>query len=126
MKNLVESYLHACEITGEEPLERDPNASPKKKAFEALWMYETGVAAQNKLDDFVPNLADENQIRYEPWYLIKRHKSLPSGFGLSYYGFVNTYSFAYVGVRLELGSVASAKYIGNHPEFLSLYDEWNH
>src|SRR5579859_2978039 len=113
MKNLVESYLHACEITGEQPLERDPNASPKKKAFEALYMYATGVEAQNKLDNFIPNPADENQRRFFAWYWIERDENLPSGFGLSYNVYAFTYSTTSVGVRLELGSAASAKHIGN-------------
>ncbi len=121
----VENYLHACSITGEDPLITAEDATPKRKAFNAAERISTWCEASNKLNGFVINLADPNQVRFHPWHRINRDKSLPSGFGLSSYDYADTHSITLVGSRLQVGSEEEAEYIGSHPEALADYEAWN-
>src|SRR5690349_2422204 len=105
----VKNYLHACEI-----LSLDPEARPDvskirekdQKAFIGLFELTIIIEAQNKLNNFVVEMGNTDQWKYNPWHWIKikKKKGLVSGVGLSYYDSDDTLSLTNVGSRLVMGS----------------------
>ena len=66
------------------------------------WRCLVCIAAVN--GDFVPDWKNPDQIRYMILSWVVRDDSKPSGFGLSYYDFDNSYTCTFVGARLVFGS----------------------
>lgn len=56
------------------------------------------------------------------WPNVVKDEKKPSGFGLSYYGYDNTYTYSYVGSRLSFNSREKAKHVFTH--FLSILEKF--
>lgn len=121
----VKDYQHGCEILGLDP-EAKPDVSKirekDQKAFIGLFELTIIIEAQNKLDDFVVDMGNTDQIKYNPWHWIEKDESKVSGVGLSCHDCDYSDLSTTVGSRLVLGNRTSAKYIGT--EFIPLYELW--
>ncbi len=123
----VKSYEHACEI-----LQRDPTLRPvvdhlpevERNYHNANHELPIIVEAQNKLDNWKIDWADDGQDKRFAWVEVIKNKS-KSGFGLSLYFVGNSYANSHCGSRLYMGNDDTVRYIfkkfKGHYEAIHLY-----
>lgn len=73
-------------------------------------------------EDWKPNLADTTQYKYYPWFKFIPDTNKPSGFGLSYYGYVFVNARTSLGSRPYFKDGDTAKYVGI--QFIGEYEAW--
>ena len=80
-------------------------------------------AGEEKLaEPWIPDWSNYDQYKYSPWLDIDENENKPSGFGLSYDVYDNSFTYSYVGSRLCFRSSDRAKYAAN--QFNDLYEAY--
>jgi hypothetical protein len=118
----VNSYEDACKENGTTPLLPFPNpVDDDQISTNAFHMLKEIIKAYR--EGWTPDMLNSSEYKYLPWFKAEKDSSKAAGFGLSYDGYVYWRTRTVCGVRLFLPTAAKAKYVGNHPEFLKLYNQ---
>lgn len=116
------SYEAACKATGSNPLDL-PYKKPKtarQKAYNSLHMLEEIFDAHNG-KKWVADFSDSN---IKKWGCYFEYDPAVSAFRLWTTAYGLTCAGADAGVRLSAKSQEIAQFIGSHPPFLELWNNW--
>jgi hypothetical protein len=112
----VKSFLDACHETGEDPNDtKFTQGSAHRVAQEKL-----EVICKALCDGVKLTYRDGNQRKWFPW-MIWHEETSGFRFDGAFYGYST--SNALLGSRLQVDTEAKAKYLGTHPEFVTLINQ---
>jgi hypothetical protein len=118
----VNSYEDACRENGTRPSLPYPNPLDDDQiSTNAFHMLKEIIKAYR--EGWTPDMLNSSEYKYIPWFKAEKDSSKAAGFGLSCVGYDYGDALTYCGVRLFLPTAAKAKHVGNHPEFLKLYNQ---
>lgn len=120
MKELVKSFEEACARKGISTQLPDVSTFPENLQKHVTATYKLSVVLEVNNGDWKPDIANTAQWKYYPWFRITPGEG-PSGFGLSFLGYVFDFSGSGLGARLACCSSDVAKFMGEH--FTDLYKD---
>ncbi len=119
----IKTYEDACKKLGV-----DPNALPEvsllpvKDQAPVIAHYKLIKIAEALNNGWQPDWTKSSEYKYFPYFVIKKDKEHPSGFGFSFTSYADWRAFAHVGSRLCFKSSDMALYAGE--QFADLYKEY--
>jgi hypothetical protein len=105
-------YQDACRLLGQSELKLDNFSflpENQREYMHSMHRVVTVIEAQKQARQFDWN--DDDQYKYYPWWDMETYGDAEPGSGFSYYGYVNSYAFTYVGARLSNFSAEETKFI---------------
>lgn len=118
----VNSYEDACKENGTTPLIPYPDPQDDDQiSTNAFHMLKEIIKAY--CEGWTPDMLNPDEYKYLPWFKAEKDSDKAAGFGLSYGDYVAWNTSTGCGVRLFLPTAAKAKHVGQHPEFLKLYNQ---
>jgi hypothetical protein len=111
-EQFISSFEEACAKLGQSTTIPDVSAWPERvqRHLKAFYQVEALVQANN--GDWKADIADTDQLKYYPWFWVKKDAEGPFGFRLSYHGYVFDFSSSLLGARLACKSEELARFIG--------------
>lgn len=118
----IKSFEDACKALNVVPSVPNFEGSPVKHQKALLAHFQLIIIAEAINEGWQPNWADPNEYKYQLWPDIETDESKPSGFGLSFNGYVHWHTATDVGSRLCFKDRDRAKYCFD--TFLELWEDY--
>ena len=99
----------------------DVSQWPERLQKHLIATYKLDTILEVNNDGWKANIADTNQYKYYPWFLVEPDESRPSGFAMAYHDFDYFQMRSILGARLACKDEELAQYMGDN--CTALYEE---
>ncbi len=106
----LKTWESICKVKGIDPIKSLPFQNPSNDTEEGVNAFFQISTIREVLNDGKDADWSSNESKWFPWPDVIEDKTKPSGFGLSYYDYVVTYSYTSVGSRLSFNTREKAKH----------------
>jgi len=118
----IKTFEEACAALGISTALPEVSMLPEAEQKAIVAHYKLTVIAKALNEGWKPDWSNDDEYKYYPWFDVEEDAAKPSGFGLSYGGYVGTDLYTFIGSRLCFKSRELAKYAGE--QFTDLYEEY--